>query len=145
MKTARAHRKFAIYSGFLDTILEGEEEIMDGETRKDTLKRILKDLEETAAELRKETMPHLHVPFMQESGYTPPPSTITTTGVGGPLVIDLRKEKIEIAIENASTIDELKEVKTTYPLMPVTVNDIYKRKMEELLSGGPKEFTENLD
>jgi hypothetical protein len=53
-KTARAHRKFAIYSGFLDTILEGEEEIQEGETRKDTLKRILKDLEETAADLKKE-------------------------------------------------------------------------------------------
>lgn len=54
MKTARAHRKFAIYSIYLDTLLEGEEPILDGETRKDTLKRILKELEETAVELKKE-------------------------------------------------------------------------------------------
>lgn len=54
MKTAKAHRKFAIYSNFLDTILEGEEEIQEGETRKEVMKRILAELEETASELRME-------------------------------------------------------------------------------------------
>jgi len=54
MRTAKAHRKFAIYSNFLDTIFEGEEEIPDGSTRKEVLKKIVNELEETAAELKKE-------------------------------------------------------------------------------------------
>lgn len=126
MKTARAHRKFAIYSGFLDTILEGEEEVAPGETRKDTLKRILKELEETAAELRKEVSSP--APHMSKEEII--------AVMSAPTVIDYKKtEKLEAAIERAETIDELKNVKTVYPLMPAKIIDMYNKKMEKLMTG----------
>lgn len=144
MKTARAHRKFAIYSGFLDTVLEGEEEVAPGETRKDTLKKILKELEETAAELRKEAESMrgqiIHETIQGARKGFPP------IGPSMPEIIDYKKtENLEAAIERAETIDELKDVKTVYPLMPAKIIDMYNKKMEQLLTGRPVNFTENLD
>jgi hypothetical protein len=121
MKTAKAHRKFAIYSIYLDTWLEGEEEVQEGETRKDTLKRILDELEETAAELRK-AAPKLDMG----------PNTQTTPAPHGIPTISKDSERLEIAIDNAQTIDDLKLVKESNPVMPFPVLKLYNAKMEQL-------------
>lgn len=124
MKTAKAHRKFAIYSTFLDTILEGEEEIREGETRKDTLKRILAELEETAAELRKEANPGLLTPMntdrMDDKFVF---SNVLPT-------ISLDKERLEIQIDNCTTIEELAEYKELAGKAGLV--SAYMRKLNEL-------------
>jgi hypothetical protein len=98
MKTARAHRKFAIYTIYLDTWLEGEEEVRDGETRQQTLERILDDLEQTAATLRKKA-------GTPESS---PPQMITKAGEVP--VISKEVEQLEIDIDNCQTVGELHEL-----------------------------------
>jgi hypothetical protein len=139
MKTARAHRKFAIYSGFLDTILEGEEEILDGETRKDTLKRILKDLEETAADLRKEAM---RGDIIQET-VKGAMDNFPPIGPPMPQVIDYKqKETLEIAIDNATSLEELQAIKDANPVMTVPILKHCNRRMEELMN--EKSFTNGL-
>lgn len=55
-KTILVERKFSIYSQFLDVVLQSESAIQEGESRKDALLRVHRELEETAAELRKKTM-----------------------------------------------------------------------------------------
>jgi hypothetical protein len=138
MKTARAHRKFAIYSGFLDTILEGEEEVQDGETRKDTLKRILKDLEQTAAELKAEHESMRGVqkgngmPYVPLANAGQSPSKFNMPSVAPPIEINLQHERIQIAIENAKTIEELKATKIAGLAVPGSLVELYNKKMEEL-------------
>lgn len=107
MKTAKAHRKFAIYSIYLDTWLEGEEEVREGESRKDVLKRILAELEETAAELRKETLPNLDMAWSKKEL-----QTSWKDEIPGPLpTISLNKERLEIQIDNCTSLEELAEYK----------------------------------
>jgi hypothetical protein len=135
MKTARAHRKFAIYSGFLDTILEGEEEILDGETRKDTLKRILKDLEETAAELRKEAASKI------DDG----PNIQTTPNAPHSIPIISRDfEKLEIAIDNAETVEDLRGLNIGGQAVPHPILKAYNKRMAELMAEPEKDFTNGL-
>lgn len=54
MTTVMVQRKFGIYSQFLDTTLQAEVQGREGESIKDVIKRVLKEIEETAAELRRE-------------------------------------------------------------------------------------------
>lgn len=54
MATVGAERKFAIYSQFLDTTLWAEEERLPGESIEEGEIRVIKQLEGTAARLRKE-------------------------------------------------------------------------------------------
>lgn len=118
MSTARAHRKFAIYSGFLDTILEGEEEILEGETRKDTLKRILKDLEDTAAELRAEHEQRTQgVPLPDYAKYRHTDVFMPELTKEIP-IISKDYERMEIEIDNASTLEELDAVLNRYVTFP---------------------------
>lgn len=127
MKTAKAHRKFAIYSGFLDTILEGEDEIQDGETRSEVLKRILKELEETAAELKKDAESMrgeiIHETIQGARDSFPP------IGGGIPPVIDLQDEKISIAIENAQSIEQLGLLKSELKEKHLP---LYKQRLKQL-------------
>jgi hypothetical protein len=52
--TVLVQGKFAIYSLFLDRTFQVEVKMLDGESIKDAVKRVNKELEETAAELKKE-------------------------------------------------------------------------------------------
>lgn len=134
MATARAHRKFAIYSGFLDTILEGEEEILEGETRKDTLKRIIKELEETAAELKLQAHPG-----EDKTGG----GSHTVSPQQGPEVIDYKKwERFEIDIDNAETSDELELIIKQVDTFPGRLLSTINAKRQALK---PKEFTDGLE
>jgi len=59
-------------------------------------------------------------------------------------IISKDKEKIEIAIDNADTVDELKDVKTVYPLIPASLINHYNKRMQELTAGRPQNFTDGL-
>jgi len=120
MKTAKAHRKFAIYSNFLDVILEGEDEIQDGETRPQVLKRIIKELEETAADLKKEAALQVgdgpNIQVASNAPYSIP-------------VIDLNDDKIAIAIENAESIADLGVLKLELKEKHLP---LYKQRLKQL-------------
>lgn len=60
MKTVNCHRKYPITTNFLDTMLEHSVDIQEGETKLDAYRRGLKELDQIAAELRKEANPHLY-------------------------------------------------------------------------------------
>lgn len=46
--------------------------------------------------------------------------------------INIQHERIQIGIENAATVEELKAVKVDHPLMPASLMLAYNSKMEEL-------------
>lgn len=108
-----------------------------------TLEDALDELDDRLIAWHKKRYPHLYSanegrPTVEELSYV--------RGLLEPLpTISKDFEKLEIAIDNAETVDELKDVKTVYPLMPEIMIDMYNKKMEQLLSGRPANFTENLD
>lgn len=55
MKPISCHRKYPITTNFLDTMLEHSVVIEDGESKLDAYRRGLKELDQIAAELRRET------------------------------------------------------------------------------------------
>lgn len=65
--------------------------------------------------------------------------------VSHPVEINIQNEKVEIAIENAQTLDELKEVKRLYPVMTIVMMKSYNNRMEELANQSPKLFTDGLE
>ena len=141
--TILVQRKFSIYSQFLDTILQSEDEIREGETRKDALKRVHRELEETAADLRKESESmrgQIVEETIQGAKITSPP-----IGPAAPIEINIKDERIQIAIENAQTSDELKDVKTVYPVMPFPLLRLYNKRMEELTNESNTSFTSGLE
>jgi hypothetical protein len=133
MKTARAHRKFAIYSIYLDTWLEGEEDIPEGETRKQVMKRILSELEETAAELKEEAKTRTDTPPNVQTTPNAPYSIPT---------ISKDAEKLEIAIDNAQSIEELREIKDE--CWKHGLSAYYINKFNELNNGRSTDFAEGL-
>lgn len=60
-------------------------------------------------------------------------------------IISKDKEKIEIAIDNAESVEELKIIKKAYELMPASCLTQYNKRMAELSSGKPTNFTEGLE
>lgn len=89
--------------------------------------------------------PHL---YQESSEFTPiyKGGTIDKPNTNGPIpIISKDKERIEIAIDNAETIDDLRNVKAKYDLMPASLLKSYNKKMAELSSERPKNFTEGLE
>lgn len=136
-KTILVQRKFCIYSMFLDTTLQAEDERLEGETIEDGIIRVHKQLEQTAERLRKEANPHLYQeskPMERVDGGMPFRTHPATTAESLP-IISKDVEKIEISIDNATTLDELKAVKEMSPVMPHPVLVLYNKKIKELSNG----------
>jgi len=57
-KTISVQRKYAISTTFLDTTLESEDVIREGETREDAMNRVIDDLDRIADNRRKKLYPH---------------------------------------------------------------------------------------
>lgn len=53
-------------------------------------------------------------------------------------------ERMEIDIDNAKTIEDLQALKEKYLIFPVPVLKLYNKKIEELSTGRPSDFTEGL-
>jgi hypothetical protein len=114
MKSIMVQRKYGIYSSFLDTTIQAEDELLPGESIEDGILRIHAQLESTAARLRKEAMPHLHQEDSTERVFGPPLS-VNHSAVSEKLkeyVIDYKQtEQLEIAIDNATSPEQLAEIK----------------------------------
>lgn len=151
MKTVSCHRKYPITTNFLDTMLEHSVAIEEGETKLDAYRRGLKELDQIAAELRREANPESYPAkydgrdrfHEMTSGQLPP--TEVTYANGSLPIISKDKEKIEIAIDNAESVEELKIIKKAYELMPASCLTQYNKRMAELSSGKPTNFTEGLE
>jgi hypothetical protein len=92
----------------------------------------------TVERWHKEANPHLYqepVNAISQTNpnYVPPPSTFSTSGTG-PLIINLKDEKISIAIENAESVDELMAIKEANPVMKFPLMKAYNKRLCELSS-----------
>ena len=147
MNTLKMHRKYGIVTNFLDTMLEHEVEIQEGETKLDACRRGLKELDQIAADLRKEAHPHLyqettdlnkkwvHAASEHMQQMNVGPTTLPT--------ISKDKERIEIAIDNAETIADLQLIKDE--AWSNGLSGHYIHRFNELNNGRPSNFTEGLE
>jgi hypothetical protein len=119
--------KFRFQTDFLDRIFISQGIIQEGETRMDAILRVNKEIEETAARLRKEA--GVSIVSQWGADYNPPQSTLTTSG-NGTMVIDLQVEKLEIAIDNATTLEELAPIKEA--IWKAGLSTQYMNKVKEL-------------
>jgi hypothetical protein len=133
----KVERKFSVYTTFLDTVLTSEGVIREGETRTDAILRIAKELEQTAARLRKEAMPHLHQEDSTERVFGPPLS-VNHSAVSEKLkeyVIDYKQtEQLEIAIDNATTLEELAQIKES--CVKAGLVGAYMKKLNQMTTNG---------
>lgn len=147
MKTVNCHRKYPITTNFLDTMLEHSVVIEEGETKLDAYRRGLKELDQIAAELRKEANTESSIAvYSVPNGVTPGAEPIATYKYRPEVIGIISKdhEKIEIAIDNAETADDLKKIKAHYEFFPASLINHYNKKMQELTTGRPNDFTEGL-
>lgn len=126
-KTILVERKFSIYTTFLDVVLQSEGIIKEGESRKDALLRVHRELEETAAELRLRNNP--------DSAWVPgtefPEHMKTKIEFGPPPIIDKSFERLEIAIDNATTLEELTSYKESASQNKELMS-LYMQKLKQL-------------
>jgi hypothetical protein len=130
MPIVTAHIKFSIYTTFLDGAFQAEDERLPDESIEDGVLRVRKHLENAVAILKKE---HEGMRGVQETsqhfhGLSPIPENQKPQ----PAEINIQHERIQIAIENAKTPEELKKVKEDHPIMPVPLMTFYNNKMQQL-------------
>ena len=131
MKTVSMHRKYSVYTTYLDTMLEHSVEILEGESKLDAYRRGLMELDQIAEELRKEA-------HKDDYGISNPPTgeikytneSIVPLGSHALGIIDLSHEKMEIAIDNCKDEQELKAWKENNPIMPAPILKHYNTRME---------------
>ena len=110
----RADIKFGLYTDFLDRTLAAEDNRLPNESIEDGVIRVHEALERAAAILKNRVAATVTDGFIQDANYKAQPSTLTTTN-NGPAVIDLQaireKENLEIAIDNATSLEDLAKLK----------------------------------
>lgn len=101
---------------------------VEGELKWETPEMVLSNLRKMADEWHKKENQHLYeeriVPTTKDSFFHEPTSPSP--------IINIQHEKIQIAIENAKTLDELKDIKTVHPLLPVPLMEVYNKRLKEL-------------
>lgn len=134
-KPVGVKRKFPIFTQFLDTELWSEDTVQDGETVETAIIRLHSELQATADRIKREAHPHLYqeersAVSVQQVGYVPPPTTLTTTGTAP---IDYKKlDELEIAIDNCMRVDELDQLKRDNPIFPAKLLNVFNQKRQEL-------------
>lgn len=132
-----AHIKFSMSTTFLDNFFTAEDERLPGESIEDGVLRVRKQLENAVDRLKKEhesmrgvqggiPLANLEANFTSDYIRNPPSK---------PLEINIQHERIQIAIENAKTLDELKATKIAGLAVPASLVELYNKKMEELTNG----------
>jgi hypothetical protein len=118
MNTLKMHRKYGIVTNFLDTMLEHEVVIQEGETKLDAFRRGLKELDQIAADLRKETHPHLYqeTTDLNKKWVHAASEHMQQTNAGLttlPTISQQTEPETDnlTAIQNAATLEELKSFK----------------------------------
>lgn len=123
--TILVQRKYSIYTKFLDTILQSEDEIREGETRDQAMSRVRRELDATADEWRKEAVVNDNI----REDYEPVRKSAT--------VIDYKKtEELEKAIDNATSLDQLVPLKEA--IWKVGLTNQYMNKVKVLTNGKSK-------
>lgn len=129
--TISCHRKYAIVTNFLDTMLEHSVVIQQGETKLDAYRRGLKELDQIAATLRKEHesitgqfVANTNLQKLTENYYPPKPA-----------IIDKSIERLEIQIDNANTLEELDQIILSYDKLPSEIMEQIKVKKNQLTHG----------
>jgi hypothetical protein len=134
----KVERKFSVYTTFLDTVLTSEGVIREGETRTDAILRIAKELEQTAAILRKEADQFRGqiISDAKSASADPYPGMDNwriekdqkTTQV-----IDYKQnEQLEIAIDNATSLEQLDAIKAANPIFPAKMISHFNDRREKL-------------
>lgn len=130
-KPLSCHRKYAIVTNFLDTMLEHSVEIQQGETKLDAYRRGLKELDQIAATLRKEHesmtgqfVANTNLQKLTDNYYPPKPA-----------IIDKSIERLEIQIDNANTLEELDKILLSYDKIPNEIVDQIEEKKNQLTNG----------
>jgi hypothetical protein len=111
-------------------MLEHSVYIQQGETKLDAYRRGLKELDQIAAELRKEhesMRGQIISETIQGAQRTNPP-----IGPPMPLEINRKHDELKDLIDDCSTIEELKAWKEVNPVLPVPVQKHYDTKVEIL-------------
>lgn len=123
--------------------------IEEGEDQEECALKALHYLKSITDKFHKEANPHLYpnlAGINQDGNETIRlHQEVTTAFPGGIPIISKDKEKIEIAIDNAESVEELKIIKKAYELMPACCLTQYNKKLAELNSGSPKNFTDGLE
>lgn len=102
----------------------------------ETMEQALDELDERLNAWHRKRYPHLYQEPVsivsqwqhQESN----PSTTTTYSGGQPTIIDLSVERLEIAIDNCQSIEELDQLKQDNPLFPARLLESFNKKRKEL-------------
>lgn len=98
--TILVQRKYSIYTKFLDTILQSEDEIREGESRDQAMSRVRRELDATADEWRKEAVVNENI----REDYEPVRKSAA--------VIDYKKkEALEITLANCTTLEQVRLLK----------------------------------
>ena len=133
MPIARADIKFGLYTDFLDRTLSAEDERLPGESIEDGVIRVHDALERAAAILKKrvEAMRgEIIAETLQGAKQQFPP-----IGPPMPQVIDYKqKENLEIAIDNATSLESLAEIKEACGKAGLVAQ--YMKRLNELMTNG---------
>lgn len=105
----------------------------------DTLESAWTELNKRAIEWHLGAYPHLYQESKTAEGVI---AEFTRQSLGIP-VISKESERLEIHIDNAQTLDELSTIKDACGKAGLVSE--YMKKLNELMTGRPKDFTENLD
>ena len=127
------HRKYAIVTNFLDTMLAHSVYIQEGETKLDAYRRGLKELDQIAATLRKEhesMRGQIFSETIEGARRTSPP-----IGPPMPQIIDKSIERLEIQIDNANTLEELDKILLSYDKIPSEIMEQIEAKKNQLANG----------
>lgn len=130
MNTVSMHRKYSVYTQYLDTMLEHSVVLLEGESKADAYRRGLKELDQIAAELRKEANPHWYEET-KELKKSWKDEILTTTN-GQPPTIDLNHQRLRDAIDDCQSKEALMEWKNGYDALPVPILRYYNTRMEVL-------------
>lgn len=111
----------------------GFEASLDGH---ESCKEALSQLEAAADEWHKKEHPHLH---QQNASWNPddefPEYMKTKIEFGPSPIIDKSIERLEIAIDNAASLEELDKLKADNPLFPARLLESFNKKRKELTNG----------
>lgn len=111
--------------------------VEEGEDQEACALKALHYLKSIADKFHKEANPYLYqepVNAVSQWGNQPTPATTMTT-TSAPYEINIQHEKMEIAIDNCTTIEDLKAWKETNPVYPAKISDHYNERLKILNNG----------
>jgi hypothetical protein len=137
-----AHIKFSLHTTFLDEMIQAEDERLPGESIEDGVIRVQEALWRAAERIKQKAYPNGREEWIP--GFEFPPHMKTQITFEQPTIPVISKdtERLEIQIDNATTLEDLAKLKEQAGKQGLI--HPYMQKMNELLNA-PKEFTNGLE